>query len=159
MPSYGILDSQSVKTVTASDEIGIDGGKKIKGRKRHIVVDMMGHLLHVQVHAANVHDTKGAPSLLARAVEKWPTLRAFSADAGYRGTTLRFVQGVLKRQCHISTKIKDGFAVLPKRWVVERTFAWLNNFRRLAKDVEVLTATAENFVRIAMLQITLAKLL
>ena len=118
----------------------------------------MGNLLHVQVHAANVHDTKGAPSLLARAVEKWPTLRAFSADAGYRGTTLRFVQEVLKRQCYISTKIKDGFAVLPKRWVVERTFAWPGNFRRLAKDVEVLTATAENFVRVAMLKITLAKL-
>lgn len=158
MPSYGIVDSQSVKTVTASEETGIDGGKKTKGRKRHIVVDIMGNLLHVQVHAANVHDTKGAPSLLARAVEKWPTLRAFSADAGYRGTTLRFVQEVLKRQCHISTKIKDGFAVLPKRWVVERTFAWLGNFRRLAKDVEVLTATAENFVRVAMLKITLAKL-
>ena len=158
MPSYGIVDSQSVKTVTASEEIGIDGGKKTKGRKRHIVVDIMGNLLHVQVHAANVHDTKGAPSLLARTVEKWPTLQAFSADAGYRGTTLKCVQEVLKRQCHISTKIKDGFAVLPKRWVVERTFAWLGNFRRLAKDVEVLTATAENFVRVAMVKMTLAKL-
>ena len=158
LPSYGIVDSQSVKTVLASERIGIDGGKKTKGRKRHLVVDILGNLLHVQVHAANEHDTKAAPSLLARAVEKWPALRAFSADAGYRGTTVQFVQKVLQRQCHISTKIKDGFAVLPKRWVVERTFAWLGNCRRLAKGVEVLTATAENFVRVAMLKITLAKL-
>lgn len=142
----------------ASDEIGIDGGKKVKGRKRHIVVDTLGNLLHVQVHAANVHDTKGAPSLLARTLEKWPQLRAFSADAGYRGTTVHYVETVLRRRCHVSTKIKDGFAVLPKRWVVERTFAWLGHFRRLAKDVEILTATAENFVRIAMIKITLAKL-
>ena len=70
---------------------------------------------------------------------------------------MNFVEKVLRRSCHISTKIKDGFAVLPKRWIVERTFSWLGNFRRLAKDVEVLTAIGENFVRIAMLKITLTK--
>lgn len=157
-PSYGIIDSQSTKTVAASEEIGIDGGKKVKGRKRHIVVDILGNLLHVAVHAANVHDTKAAPGVLERAAEKHPCIKAFSADAGYRGTAVDFVEQQLGLACHISTRIEDGFAVLPKRWIVERTFAWLGNFRRLSKDVEILTGTAENMVRIAMLKITLAKL-
>lgn len=157
-PSYGIVDSQSVKTVAASEEIGIDGGKKVKGRKRHIVVDTLGNLLHVAVHAANVHDTKAAPGVLERVAEKYPGIQAFSADAGYRGTTVDFVEQQLGLACHISTRIKDTFAILPKRWIVERTFAWLGNFRRLAKDVEILTGTAENMIRIAMLKITLAKL-
>ena len=157
-PSYGIVDSQSVKTVAASEEIGIDGGKKVKGRKRHIVVDTLGNLLHVAVHAANVHDTKAAPGVLERVAEKYPGIQAFSADAGYRGTTVDFVEQQLGLACHISTKIQDTFAILPKRWIVERTFAWLGNFRRLAKDVEILTGTAENMIRIAMLKITLAKL-
>ena len=147
-----------MKTVANSEERGIDGGKKVKGRKRHIVVDSAGNLLHVSVHAANVHDTKAAPRVLERAAEKYPSLKAFSADAGYRGTTYQYVTEVLNLECHISTKIKDVFTVLPKRWIVERTFAWLGNFRRLAKDVEILSCTAENIVRIAMLKITLAKL-
>lgn len=157
-PSYGIIDSQSVKTIYASEDIGIDGGKKTKGRKRHHVVDIDGHLLHVSVHAANTHDTKAAPAVLARVAEKFPRIEAFSADAGYRGTTVNYVVSRLKLACHISTKIKDGFAVLPKRWVVERTFAWIGNFRRLSKDYEILTGTAENIVRLAMIKIMLGKL-
>lgn len=145
-------------TVAASEEIGIDGGKKVKGRKRHIVVDTLGNLLHVAVHAANVHDTKAAPNLLERAAKKHPGIQALSADADYRGTTVDFVEQRLGLACHISTKIKDTFAILPKRWIVERTFAWLGNCRRLAKDVAILTGTAENMIRIAMLKITLAKL-
>jgi len=156
-PRYGIIDSQSVKTQYDSEERGIDGGKKVKGRKRHIVVDVLGNLLHVQVHAANLHDTVGACEVLRRAAEKHPGLQAFSGDAGYRGTAVRFVDETLGLTLPISEKIKDGFAVLPKRWVVERTFAWLGSFRRLAKDVEILTATAENMIRIAMLKLTLAK--
>lgn len=156
-PSYGIIDSQSVKTQYDSDARGIDGGKKVKGRKRHIVVDVLGNLLHVQVHAANIHDTVAAGEVLRGAAEQYPSLQAFSGDAGYRGTAVRFVDEQLGLILHISEKIKDGFAVLPKRWVVERTFAWLGAFRRLAKDFEILTATAENMIRIAMLKITLAK--
>ena len=157
-PSYAIIDSQSVKTVAASDERGIDGGKKIKGRKRHIIVDTLGNLLHVSVHAANLHDTKAAGAVFERVAEKYGRIKAFSGDAGYRGTAATFVEEKLKLELHISTKIKDGFAVLPIRWIVERTFAWLGGFRRLAKDVEILTATAENMVRIAMIRLTLAKL-
>lgn len=156
-PSYGIVDSQSVKTVGSSEGRGIDGGKKIKGRKRHIVVDTLGQLIHVMVHAANVHDTKAAGSVLGAASEKYPTLKAFSGDAGYRGTAVNFVEETLGLKLHISEKIKDTFAVLPMRWLVERTFAWLGNYRRLSKDDEILNLTAENMVRIAMLRITLAK--
>ena len=157
MPSYGLIDSQSVKTCSASEERGFDGGKKIKGRKRHIVVDTMGNLIQVIVHAANVHDTKGGCDVLKAAAEKYPTLEAFSGDAGYRGTAVEFVEDTLKLKLHISERVKDTFAVLPIRWIVERTFAWLGNFRRLSKDYEILKRSAENMVRIAMIQITLAK--
>ncbi len=156
-PSYGIIDAQSVKTQYSSEDRGIDGGKNVKGHKRHILVDTLGNLLHVSVHAANWSDTKAAGSVLARGAEKYPSLQAFSGDAGYRGTAVTFVDETLGMTLHISQKIKDGWAVLPKRWIVERTFAWLNNCRRLAKDFEILTGTAENLVRIAMLKITLAK--
>lgn len=156
-PSYGIVDSQSVKTQYASEARGIDGGKKVKGRKRHIVVDILGNLLHVSVHAANQNDTIAAGPVLARAAEKYPSIEAFSGDAGYRGTAVTFVDEVLGLVLHISMKIKDEWAILPKRWIVERTFSWLGHYRRLSKDVEILTATAENMIRIAMLKITLAK--
>jgi len=158
-PSYGIIDSQSVKTQYASEERGFDGGKKVKGHKRHLVVDILGNLLHVKVHAANASDTKAACDVLQRCAEKYPHIEAYSGDAGYRGTAVTFADEQLGMKLHISTRIKDGWAVLPKRWVVERTFAWLNQFRRLAKDFEILTATSENMIRIAMLKISLAKCL
>jgi putative transposase len=155
-PSYGMIDSQSVKTEYASEERGIDGGKKVKGHKRHSVFDILGNLLHVSVHAANCSDTVAGGPVMARAAEKYPSIEAFSGDAGYRGTAVKFVDETLGLVLHISTKIKDGWAVLPKRWVVERTFAWLGRFRRLSKDFEILTGTAENMIRIAMLKKTLA---
>jgi len=164
MPSYAIIDAQSVKTQYASEDRGIDGGKKVKGHlcpfsgyKRHILVDIMGNLLHAEVHAANISDTKAACNVMTRGVEKYPTIEAFSGDAGYCGTAVLFAKEVLGLPLHISKRIKDGWAVLPKRWVVERTFSWLNNFRRLSKDFEKLTATAENMIRIAMIKIMLAK--
>jgi len=146
-----------VKTQYDSEARGIDGGKQVKGRKRHIVVDTLGDLLHVCVHAANIHDTSAGGAVMASAAEKHATITAFSADAGYRGTALSFVHETLNLTLHIATKIKHTFAILPKRWIVERTFAWLGHFRRLAKDFEILKRTAENIIRIAMLKITLAK--
>ncbi len=129
--------------------------KKIKGRKRHIVVDILGNLLHVKVHAANIHDTKAAGDVFDAVSKKYPSIQAFSADAGYRGTAVDHVDNKMRLKLHISERITDTFAILPKRWIVERTFAWLGNFRRLSKDFEVLTERAENFIRIAMMKITL----
>jgi putative transposase len=134
------------------------GEKKVKGRKRHIVTDVEGHLLHVCVHAANRHDTKAAPDLLDRAKEKFPTLEGFSADAGYNGTTVEHVEKQMNLKIEISKKIKSEWTVLAKRWIVERTFAWINNCRRMAKDFEILTYSSENFIRIAMIQIVLDRL-
>jgi putative transposase len=121
------------------------------------VVDTLGNLIQVIVHAANVHDTKSATGVLQAAADKYPSLVAFSGDAGYRGTAVDFVESVLGLKLHISQRIQDTFAILPKRWIVERTFAWLGNFRRLSKDYEILTNSAENMLRIAMIQITLPK--
>ncbi len=156
-PTFAIIDSQSVKTQYASEERGIDGGKKVKGRKRHICVDTLGNLLCVMVHAANIHDTKGAPNLFQRTYEKYPTIQAFCGDAGYCGTSVNFVKDILGLRLDISKKIKDQFVILPKRWIVERTLSWLGASRRLSKDFEILTGTAENVIRIAMIKITLAK--
>jgi putative transposase len=133
------------------------GEKKIKGRKRHISVDILGNMLCIKIHAANIHDTKAGCDVFEATLEKYPSIKAFSADAGYRGTSVDYIQDVLKKFIDISKKIKDEFAILPKRWIVERTFAWVNNFRRASKDFEILTLTAENVVRIAMIMVTLHK--
>jgi len=115
-------------------------------------------LLHVKVHAANIHDTKSAPDVLDRAVEKFPSIKSFSADEGYKGTTVDHVEKVMDLKIEISKKIKDQWAILAKRWVVERTFSWINNCRRMAKDFEILTCSAENFIRISMIQMMLDRL-
>lgn len=134
------------------------GEKKIKGRNRHIAVDILGNLLCVMVHAANLSDTKEGCTVAKRAVEKFPSLQAFSADEGYRGTFVDYVAQALKRVAHISKKIKDAWAILPKRWIVERTFSWFGHSRRLAKDYEILPETEENFCRIAMIALQLRRL-
>ena len=161
-PSYGIIDSQSVKTQYDSKERGIDGHKKVKGRKRHIIVDTLGHLLAVKVHAANLTDTTSAAPVFQQALASYPTIKAFSGDAGYAGTAEEFVNNQLKLTLHIAPKPiteKGKFTVIRKRWIVERTFAWLGHFRRLAKDFEILITTAENMIRIAMLRLTVANCL
>lgn len=131
--------------------------KKVKGRKRHIAVDILGDLLHIKVHAANIHDTISGCNIFKETSDKYSSILAFSADAGYRGTSKDYVQDTLNLMIDISKKIKDEFAILPKRWIVERTFAWINNFRRASKDFEILTSSAENIVRIAMIRVTLKK--
>jgi len=128
---------------------GSTGGKKVKGRKRHIVTDTQGHLLYVQVHAANIHDTVGGCSVFQEALEKYPTLKGICADAGYRKTMEEFVKNILKKTIEISDRISEKWQILPKRWVVERTLSWLNGYRRLAKDFEISVSSAENYVMIA----------
>lgn len=123
--------------------------KKIKGRKRHIVTDTHGHLLHVTVHAANIHDTVSGCTVFEEALKKYPSLKGVCADAGYRKTMEEYVQNVLRKTIEISERITPGWTVLTKRWVVERTFAWLNHFRRLSKDYEISIKSAENLIMIA----------
>ena len=110
-PSYGIIDAQSVKTQYASEERGIDGGKKVKGHKRHIVVDFLGNLLYVKVHAANLSDTKSACEVLEGVADKYSSLKAFSGDAGYRGTAVDFTSQKLNMTLHISEKIEGKLLV------------------------------------------------
>ena len=158
-PSYAIIDSQSVKTTAAAKQtIGIDGGKKIKGRKRHIVVDTLGHLLHVKVYKANVHDTKSGAAVFDSTLLKYPSLQGVCADAGYRGTMKNTVEKELKKRVDIVTRKGNEWKVLAKRWIVERTFAWLQGFRRLSKDFERLTRSAEEFVMIVHVMLLLNRL-
>jgi putative transposase len=148
-PTFGIIDSQSVKTVGPADCRGFDGGKKVKGRKRHIVTDTQGNLLHVRVHAANIHDTVAGCAVITAAVANYPTLKRICADGGYRNTTENFAQAALGRTVEISPKISKEWRVIPNRWVVERTFGWFNAARRLAKDFEITTSSEECMVMIA----------
>lgn len=133
-------------------------GKKIKGRKRHIVTDTQGNLLHVTVHAANIHDTKKGGPVFEEALKKYPSLEGACFDGGYRGTTVAYVENVLHKKADISLKVRDQWAVIPVRWVVERTFGWLNSWRRLSKDYEISTSSAENLVMIAFLMILLNRI-
>ena len=116
---------------------------------------MKQQLLHARW--ANRPDTCEGLAVCDRLVDKAPSIEAFSVDGGYHGTTEEFVEQVLERRIDISNKPASGFQVVPKRWIVERTFAWLGGYRRLAKDFEILTRSAENMIRIAMIKITLAK--
>ena len=157
-PSYSLIDSQSAKTVYASEERGIDGGKKIKGRKRHIVTDTMGNILKVKVHAANIHDTVSGGEIFRGALDKYPSIKGCCADEGYRKTFENFVVSMGKA-VKISEKIKPkGWAVLPQRWVVERTFGWMSYSRRLSKDFEISTISQENMVIISHLHTLLKSL-
>ncbi len=122
---------------------------QIKGRKRHIAVDTLGNLLSVVVHAANIHDTKAGIFVAKKAFETYPSLKGFCADAGYRNTFEREVSEQLGLTVEISKRIQDiSWHILPKRWIVERTFAWLGWSRRLAKDFEQTNLSAENFVKL-----------
>lgn len=137
---------------------GLTGEKKIKGRKRHIVTDTQGHLLHVKVHAANTHDTVAGCSVFAEALRKYPGLEGVCADAGSRKTMEEFVAGVLKKTIEISERIPPGWVIFAKRWGVERTFSWLNHFRRLSKDYEIAVKSPENIVMIAHSMILIKRL-
>jgi len=160
-PSVGIVDSQSAKSVNVcQEECGYDGGKKIKGRKRHIVVDTLGLLMTVVVHAANVHDSVAAKGVFKVLKDKFLCeIGKIFADGGYKGRPLREWTA---EHCGWDVEIvkrneANRFKVLPKRWIVERTFAWISFQRRTSKDYERLTDSSVAFTQLSMVRLMLNK--
>lgn len=151
-PSAAIIDSQSVKTAQMADTRGFDGHKKIKGRKRHIVVDTLGFLLVVKVHDANLSDCKQAFEIVQTLFFWFTTIKILWADAAYRGELATYLLCAFLCELQISDTLKTkGFQVVPKRWVVERTFGWLQWDRRLMIDYERQSLTSETMVYIALI--------
>ena len=161
-PTAAILDSQSVKSAPHGGEVGYDAGKKLKGRKRHLLVDSMGLLLGVAVTPASTPEREGALTLLGRVLVWFNWLHLLWADAGYTGDAFAgSVRELLpKLRVEIVKRSDDttGFKVLPRRWVVERTFGWLMQHRRLVRDYERTESSAEAWVYIAMIRIQLRRL-
>ena len=159
-PTAGCLDSQSVKTTEIEGVRGYDAAKQINGRKRHLLVDTLGLLLLVVVTAASVQERDGARLVFKRLRGSCKKLRLIWVDGGYRGSFVKWVAAHLRFRLRVvlHTDKQQGFKVLPRRWVVERTFGWLNQYRRLSKDYEVLPSSSEAFVYIAMTRLMLRRL-
>ena len=132
--------------------------KKIKGRKRQIVVDTQGHLLAVHVHSARRHDSVASQVVLARALHRYPTLEKIFGDQGYRGKIVQALDVLTKSSMEIVAKIGTGWSKMPKRWIVERTFGWLQANRRLSKDYEMKAKNSENVLKIAQILMVLKKI-
>ena len=161
-PTAAILDSQSVKSDPHGGVVGYDAAKRIKGRKRHLLVDTLGLLLGIEITAADVPEREGAQTLLTRVLSWCSWLRLMWVDSGYSGPA--FAQWVRMQRPKLeveevkrSDDIK-GFKVLPRRWVVERTFGWLMRHRRLVRDYETTESSAAAWTYIAMIRIQLRRL-
>ena len=161
-PTAAVIDSQTVKTTeTGGLDCGYDGGKKTKGRKRHIMTDTTGLLLGVQVHSADQQDQNGAPLVLFAVWQMIKSIKVVFADSAYKRNglpgfvreTLGWVIQPVLRPVNVR-----GFVLLPKRWVVERTFAWINRSRRHSKDYERLPETSEALIQISMIHLMLKRL-
>jgi transposase len=163
-PSAGVLDAQSVKSSEGGQARGVDMGKKITGRKRHLITDTLGLVLVVAVTAASVQDRPGGKAVLARLAARFPSMALVWADGGYANSIddglVGWANDKLGLLLQIVRRADDvkGFRVLPRRWVVERTFGWLVRNRRLARDYERLTDCSEAMIKIAMIRLMAARL-
>src|SRR5881394_1215071 len=162
-PTAAIVDSQSVKTPDQAGERGYDAGKKIKGRKRHLAVDSLGLILAMRITSAAVQDRDAAKSLIPRMTSMYQRVQVIWADGGYLGALVQWVKqlrpfGKLRLEIVRRCDQTKGFKVLPKRWIVERTFGWLYKSRRLCRDYEVRLDHSEAMIRICMIRLMLKRL-
>jgi putative transposase len=156
-PTAAIIDTQSVKTtLVAGQSRGFDAGKKVKGRKRHVAVDSLGLLLAVVIQSASTQDRNGADELISWLKQCWVCIKTIFADAGYSGKLVEEIKKVFSIEVQIVKKNGTGkFEVLPKRWIVERTFAWLDTNRRNSKDYERLTESSQAMIYLASIRLML----
>lgn len=156
-PTLAVIDSQSIRSGLPQSTKGVDGGKKIKGIKRHLAVDSNGFLLAMTISAANVHDSKAAHSLIPHLIVKLPSINLIKADNGYRGKLVGNVRDFMEVEieCVKSNFGTSEFRPISGRWVVERTFAWLENFRRLNRNYERFLTTAKSMALAACILLML----
>lgn len=156
-PSVGIIDAQSVKsTLVSSQDKGFDAGKNIKGIKRHIIVDTLGLILAVVIQSASVQDRDGATEVIDKLLESWKKIIKIFADGGYRGRLIKTIKTKFNIELEIIKRDElHSFKILPKRWIVERTFAWIDTNRRNSKNYERLNNTSVAMVHLSAIRIML----